>query len=194
MDERMNIIFSGEENISLNNNLEIENYIPLKKFRNTKIKITKWLNNFISNLFFIWIIPVLQKSHYKTIKIKDLGKVPSSTSSKTFFNEIMPYWKDNIEKKKNYPLLRSILSSNCFGIISILILATIKNILSMITVFLFRQILLEFRRKEGEKPIFPLKISIILMLSSKFISIFINRKVSYFIDTQGAKTTIHVKI
>ena len=96
----MNIIFSGEENISLNNNLEIENYIPLKKFRNTKIKITKWLNNFISNLFFIWIIPVLQKSHYKTIKIKDLGKVPSSTSSKTFFNEIMPYWKDNIEKKE----------------------------------------------------------------------------------------------
>ena len=188
----MNIIFSGEENISLNNNLEIENYIPLKKFRNTKIKITKWLNNFISNLFFIWIIPVLQKSHYKTIKIKDLGKVPSSTSSKTFFNEIMPYWKDNIEKKKNYPLLRSILSSNCFGIISILILATIKNILSMITVFLFRQILLEFRKKEGEKPIFPLKISIILMLSSKFISIFINRKVSYFIDTQGAKTTIQV--
>ena len=189
----MNILFSRDnENFNYKNNLEIEDYIPLKNFRNTKIKITKWFNNFFSNLFFIWIIPVLKKAHSKTIKIKDLGKLSSSTSAKTFFNEIMPFWKDNIKKKKKYPLLKSILQSNLFGIISILILAIIKNILNITTVFLFRQILLEFRKKENEKPVFPLKISIILMLITKFIFIFVNRKVSYFIDTQGAKTTIQV--
>ena len=189
----MNILFSRDnENFNYKNNLEIEDYIPLKNFRNTKIKITKWFNNFFSNLFFIWIIPVLKKAHSKTIKIKDLGKLSSSTSAKTFFNEIMPFWKDNIKKKKKYPLLKSILQSNLFGIISILILAIIKNILNITTVFLFRQILLEFRKKENEKPFFPLKISIILMLITKFIFIFVNRKVSYFIDTQGAKTTIQV--
>ena len=180
--------------------LEVETS-PYKKYRYNNIsffnKVINTIYNNISNLLFLWVIPTLKKANdiSKPLKVHSLTEISPYLSAKIFFSEILPFWKQNSKYNKNkndFPLFRSIIQSNACSIIIILVLAISKSILSLSTVFLFRQTLLCFNTKPKELPIFSLSHTVFLLLLVKISSIFVSRKTDFLTQMQGAKTTVQI--
>ena len=76
------------------NEFEIEEKSSLLKFRKSSMRIKSFFNKLISRLFFIWIIPVLKRAHYKTLKPNILPNISSKLNARKFLNDFTPFWKE----------------------------------------------------------------------------------------------------
>ena len=174
------------------NEFEIEEKSSLLNFKKSSIRIKSVFNKLISRLFFIWIIPVLKRAHYKTLKPNILPNISSKLNSRKFLNDFTPFWKDSLHKKLKYPLFQTCLKSNFFNWFLIFFLSMFDTFMKFLSVYFFKQIILNFKQKNNDIPTFPLNISIVLLLISKFIIIFLTRQIDYIIDTEGCKLAIQL--
>ena len=167
------------------------------KSTNVFIKIKSYINDILSNILFLWVIPILSKAKHSKQPLKpyNLGQISPFLNANIFLNELLPFWHSNRNKPRTqlkYPLFHSIFQANLKSIIIIMTLSLTKSIFALTNVFLFRQTLLCFNPKNEEKPYFTLSTTIILLLLVKLLTIFISRKTEFMTEMQGAKTTIQI--
>ena len=169
------------------------------KFKTTNvfIKLKSYINDILSNVLFLWVIPVLSKAKHSKQPLKpyNLGQISPFLNASIFLNELLPFWRANRAKPRaqlSYPLFRSIFQANLKSIIIIMALSLTKSAFALTNVFLFRQTLLCFNPKNEEKPFFRLSTAIVLLLLVKLLTIFISRKTEFMTEMQGAKTTIQI--
>ena len=134
--------------LSLNNNKE---YYPSK--------IT-YPPNIFSSLCFSWVFDVIRKSKKnKNLKFSYLGEVSPYCKSEYIFNEIAQKWygryKYLLEKLKEmnkrsiYPLFMTLMKANYCRIIFSLILYVAMSILDFIGVFIFKELLNNFKQDKN---------------------------------------------
>lgn len=176
---------------SLENEVSIykTNFPPLTSLENAKLI---YPSNCLSNLTFNWVYQTLKKAKTKQIKVEDLGKISPSFNSEDFFNEIKAKWFQYNKSIKRIPLFRTILKTNLSQILQMLILSLVKSLLEIINIYLFRQILLSFKKNNQEQLIFPFPILIISMLLFKIIFIFLSRKCNFLVSFIGSKTVLQL--
>ena len=198
--------------LSLNNNKE---YYPSK--------IT-YPPNIFSSLCFSWVFDVIRKSKKnKNLKFSYLGEVSPYCKSEYIFNEIAQKWygryKYLLEKLKEmnkrsiYPLFMTLMKANYCRIIFSLILYVAMSILDFIGVFIFKELLNNFKQdkniihldinemdnKDDETGInflknLSLNQLILIMIIYKMLSLILNRQTKFISDLISVRTTTQLNL
>ena len=107
-------------------------------------------------------------------------------------NDFTPYWKNSLHNKLIYPLFQTCLKSNFLNWFLIFFLSMVDTLMKFLSVYLFKQIILNFKQKNNEIADLPLNLAIVLLLITKFIIIFLTRQIDYIIDTEGCKLAVQL--
>jgi hypothetical protein len=164
------------DNNNNNNNNLIEPLISNKKEKTFEFNSNNqkfiYPSNFFSEIFFTWTTNILKLSNSQTkLKPNHFGTFNSNQTSKYFLNKIKP----SIKKYKKNFLLKSLIYTNLFELILIIIISIFVVFLDTLTIIFFHQILLYFDEKNEEIPKFNLFNTILLLILDKLIYIFLFR-------------------
>ena len=149
-------------------------------------------SNFIYELFFTWIFSSLYQSKKNKLNISNLKNISKEYRSEKFFNQIFKNWRFKSQNSNCFPLISSIIYSNLFRFLIILFLGIIIALLEIFFVFLFKELMIYFQGEKWRKAKFGGKNLIILILSSKFIYIFIFHHKEFQSDLLSAKITLQI--
>ena len=178
------------DNNNNNNNL-IEPLISNKKEKTFEFNSNNqkfiYPSNFFSEIFFTWTTNILKLSNSQTkLKPNHFGTFNSNQTSKYFLNKIKP----SIKKYKKNFLLKSLIYTNLFELILIIIISIFVVFLDTLTIIFFHQILLYFDEKNEEIPKFNLFNTILLLILDKLIYIFLFRFLEFYTSKLSSKITI----
>ena len=181
------------KNDNNNNNNLIEPLILNKKEneKNSNQNNKKFIypSNFFSEIFYTWTTNILKLSNSQTkLKPNHFGSFNPNQSTKYFLNKINPSIK-KYKKSKNF-LLKSLILTNLFNLILIIIISIFVVFLDTLTIFFFHQILLYFDEKNEEFPKFNLFNTILLFILDKLIYIFLFRFLEFYTSKLSSKITI----
>ena len=169
--------------------ITVNNYEKISSKKETKIV---YPTNCLSSMFYHWVFPALWKARKKTIKPIDLGNISASLNAKEFLNQLKPKWYGKYQFSEKYGLFKAVVQANKGNIIYICFLIVVESTLDLSVITFFRQILLVFQGGKTEEPMLPLAQLCAIMLTAKFIIIFLFRKSDFQIDYIGTLASVQL--
>ena len=178
---------------NMNKKPKNEKTIEISKFKqNQNQQKFIYPPNFFSQIFFTWTTNILKLSNSQSNKLKPnhFGTFNPNQTSTFFLNKIKPTIK-KLSNSKNF-LLKSLIYTNLFNLILIIIISIFVVFLDTLTIIFFHQILLYFDEKNEEFPTFNLFNTILLLIIDKIIYIFSFRFLEFYTSKLSSKITITI--
>ena len=182
---------------------------------------TVYPSNIFSSLYFGWVYDVIKQSKKnKDLKYSYLGEVSDNYKSDIIFKEIERKWYGKyyyllqklkeLKKRSIYPLLMTLIKANYWRIFFSLLLYIIIGILDFLGVFLFKELISNFKEKkefnidinddkdDGTGITFLKSLTlnqlIILMIIYKMVSLILNSQTQFLSDLIRVRTTAQLNL
>ena len=216
--------FEIENPLLVSDNRRKESIDFIKIDNNNKEYFSKKITypaNIFSTLSFNWVYDVIKKSKKnQNLQFSYLGEVSANYQSEIIFKEMQTKWYGKyyyllqqlkeMKKRSIFPLFMTLIQANYWRIVFSLILYMAIGVLDFIGVFMFKELLSQFKEKkefdinrtqneENEEEITFLKSLslnqlIILMILHKVVSLLLNRQTQFISDLISIRTTTQLNL